>query len=383
MCELVEIEDRGAVRHVVMARAEKRNAMNGELVAGARRGVRGRRRRRVRARAWSCAATGRCSRPGMDLSRPARPGRATRSALRPFRAPMPGDLEPARGDDRSRRSCQIHGACIGGAMELALACDMRVMAEDAVCGLLEVRIGLIPDVGGCSRLPAVVGLGIAKELIMTGTVDRRARGAPDRVRQPDRAGRRARRGHAGALRRAARLRAARGRAREAGDGRAPPSRRWRRRSSRRSTAQQLLAGSEDFAEGARAFQREARPGVRRELKKERRRSWPVREPGPDPVGLSRPRRAGPALPTGLPSRGETRDGSARARPRPRRHDPGAGDLTELVSNCVWNTGGDSVVVDVDASPSIVRGEVVSSTRTVNRDRRTPSPSAGAASVCCW
>jgi len=37
-----------------------------------------------------------------------------------------------------------------------------------VAGLLETRIGLIPDVGGCSRLPAVVGVGIAKELIMTG-----------------------------------------------------------------------------------------------------------------------------------------------------------------------------------------------------------------------
>src|SRR5205814_4448951 len=65
---------------------------------------------------------------------------------------------------------QIHGACLGGAMELALACDMRVMAEDAVAGLLEARIGLLPDVGGCSRLPAVVGVGRAKELIMTGRV---------------------------------------------------------------------------------------------------------------------------------------------------------------------------------------------------------------------
>jgi enoyl-CoA hydratase/carnithine racemase len=45
-----------------------------------------------------------------------------------------------------------------------------VMAEDSVAGLLETRIGLIPDVGGCSRLPAVVGVGIAKELIMTGKV---------------------------------------------------------------------------------------------------------------------------------------------------------------------------------------------------------------------
>ena len=66
--------------------------------------------------------------------------------------------------------CQIHGAALGGAFELALACDFRTMAEDAVAGIMEVRIGLLPDVGGCSRLPAVVGLGNAKELILTGKV---------------------------------------------------------------------------------------------------------------------------------------------------------------------------------------------------------------------
>ena len=38
--------------------------------------------------------------------------------------------------------CVIHGACIGGAMELALACDLRVIASDALIGMPEVRIGL-------------------------------------------------------------------------------------------------------------------------------------------------------------------------------------------------------------------------------------------------
>lgn len=63
---------------------------------------------------------------------------------------------------------EIRGACIGGALELALACDMRVMATGTQVGLPEARIGLIPDCGGSSRLPAVVGLGRAKELVMTG-----------------------------------------------------------------------------------------------------------------------------------------------------------------------------------------------------------------------
>jgi len=51
---------------------------------------------------------------------------------------------------------------------LALACDLRVVATDALVGMPETRIGLIPDVGGSSRLPQIVGLGRAKELIMTG-----------------------------------------------------------------------------------------------------------------------------------------------------------------------------------------------------------------------
>jgi enoyl-CoA hydratase/carnithine racemase len=65
---------------------------------------------------------------------------------------------------------QIHGVCLGGALELALACDLRVLSDDAVVGLPETRLGLVPDLGGSSRLPQVVGLGRAKELIMTGRV---------------------------------------------------------------------------------------------------------------------------------------------------------------------------------------------------------------------
>jgi enoyl-CoA hydratase/carnithine racemase len=68
--------------------------------------------------------------------------------------------------------CQIHGACFGGALEVALGCDLRIAAAGAQLGLPEVKFGIIPDVGGSSRLPAVVGLGRAKELIMTArTID--------------------------------------------------------------------------------------------------------------------------------------------------------------------------------------------------------------------
>ncbi len=79
----------------------------------------------------------------------------------------------------------IHGVCLGGALELALACDLRVMSHDAFVGLPETRLGLVPDVGGSSRLPQIVGVGRAKELIMTsrviGAVDAERFGLANRV----------------------------------------------------------------------------------------------------------------------------------------------------------------------------------------------------------
>jgi enoyl-CoA hydratase/carnithine racemase len=164
---LVLTEDRDAVRHLVVNRPEKRNALSREVIrelgdaieaAAADDSV----------RVVVVRGEGAMFSSGMDLgdlrALSENPGR-TREGRRPIlqcwnlleEMPKP-------------TICQIHGAALGGAFELALACDFRTMAEDAVAGIMEVRVGLIPDVGGCSRLPAVVGLGNAKELIMTGKV---------------------------------------------------------------------------------------------------------------------------------------------------------------------------------------------------------------------
>jgi enoyl-CoA hydratase/carnithine racemase len=62
----------------------------------------------------------------------------------------------------------IRGYCVGGGLEMALACDMRVAAEDAKLGLAEVRRGLIPGAGGTQRLPRVVGIAKALEICLTG-----------------------------------------------------------------------------------------------------------------------------------------------------------------------------------------------------------------------
>lgn len=62
----------------------------------------------------------------------------------------------------------MHGYCLGLALELSLACDIRVAAEGTKIGLLETRLGMIPDVGGTTRLTRLVGPGRAKEVIFTG-----------------------------------------------------------------------------------------------------------------------------------------------------------------------------------------------------------------------
>lgn len=62
----------------------------------------------------------------------------------------------------------LHGHVAGGGFEMALACDMRFVAEDVLFSLPEIRLGTIPGSGGLQRLPQIVGLGIAKEWAMTG-----------------------------------------------------------------------------------------------------------------------------------------------------------------------------------------------------------------------
>ena len=164
---LVGVEDRGAVRHIVLQRPEKRNAFNRELIealglaledAAAAADV----------RVVVVRGEGAMFSSGMDLNDLEELSKAP-EALREFREPILRWWNLLEEMPKAT-ICQIHGAALGGAFELALAADMRVMAQEAVAGIMEVRVGLLPDVGGCSRLPAIIGLGNAKELIMTGKV---------------------------------------------------------------------------------------------------------------------------------------------------------------------------------------------------------------------
>jgi len=62
----------------------------------------------------------------------------------------------------------IRGYCLGGGLELVLACDLRIAAADAQFGLPEITLGSVPGSGGVQRLPLLVGPTRAKELILTG-----------------------------------------------------------------------------------------------------------------------------------------------------------------------------------------------------------------------
>jgi enoyl-CoA hydratase/carnithine racemase len=166
---IVYTEDRGAVRHVVLNRPEKRNAMNQALLAELADALRA----AADEEPVHCVVLrgeGPVFSAGVDLVELASFA-DTPSVLRPFRETF---LRCANLCEAMPKPvvCQIHRVCVGGALEVALGCDLRVASADAQFALPEVKFGIIPDVGGSSRLPAVVGLGRAKELIMTGrTID--------------------------------------------------------------------------------------------------------------------------------------------------------------------------------------------------------------------
>ncbi|HTM20449.1 MAG TPA: enoyl-CoA hydratase-related protein [Kofleriaceae bacterium] len=62
----------------------------------------------------------------------------------------------------------VNGVAFGGGLELALACDFRIAADGAELGLTEVKVGIMPGAGGTQRLPRLIGMAAAKEMIMLG-----------------------------------------------------------------------------------------------------------------------------------------------------------------------------------------------------------------------
>ena len=140
-------------------------AQDERVVGGVPRAPARRRRRagrRTRPARWCCGVVPASSRPGPTW--PSSPSPARRSA-----SPMPstasrGGWPPCPGSTIAA----ITGYALGGGLELALACDLRVVSDDARLGQPEILLGIVPGGGATQRLPRLVGVSRAKDLIFTG-----------------------------------------------------------------------------------------------------------------------------------------------------------------------------------------------------------------------
>lgn len=168
-----KVERDGAVAKLVMARGEKANAMSVEFWDDLPRLT-----RELAAdpevRVIVLMGEGRHFSSGMDLS--AFTGIADMTKDEPGRAAMAlrshilklQDSFTALEDARVPVICAIHGACIGGAIDMITAADIRICAENSYFSIEEIHIGMAADVGTLQRLPKLIPPGAARELAMTG-----------------------------------------------------------------------------------------------------------------------------------------------------------------------------------------------------------------------
>lgn len=157
----IELELDGRVATLTVSRPDVRNALDGETVAEFHRAL-----EEVRAaRATVLIVTGQGDKAfvsGADISSIRE--RRRDDALASINSRLMAAVEA----HEAVTIAAVNGFALGGGCELALACDLRVAAENAVFGLPEPSLGIIPGAGGTQRLPRIVGLGRAKEMILTG-----------------------------------------------------------------------------------------------------------------------------------------------------------------------------------------------------------------------
>jgi len=159
---LVEVSDRMAV--VTFNRPEKRNAIDQAMVDGLHRALDG---LLARDDVHACVFTGAGGKAfvgGADIAQLRE--RDALDALRTINATLFNRIEALPFPTIAA----IEGYCLGGGCELAMCCDLRVAAAGAKLGQPEVALGIIPAAGGTQRLPRLVGLGRAKEIVFTGRI---------------------------------------------------------------------------------------------------------------------------------------------------------------------------------------------------------------------
>jgi enoyl-CoA hydratase/carnithine racemase len=172
VAERVTVEVADHVAMVTLARQEKHNALDlamFEGIIGAAERVS--EEPGVRAVVLHGAGPSFCS--GLDIAGVMSAGRGTDGLTEPLRGPAPNWFQRAAYDWIRLPVpviAAVHGNCLGGGLQIALAADIRIAAPDARLSVMEVKWGLIPDMSITRTLPRLVGIDVAKELTYTARV---------------------------------------------------------------------------------------------------------------------------------------------------------------------------------------------------------------------
>ncbi len=158
----VLLESTGRVAWLVLNRPESRNALNRGTIHALRETLA---RLREDGEIWAVAVTGAGERAfcaGADLKE-----RRTMNEeqVQDFVASIRGLMDDLASLPQPTVAV-MNGAAYGGGLEMALACDLRILDESASVGLTETSLAILPGAGGCARLPRLIGLARAKELIL-------------------------------------------------------------------------------------------------------------------------------------------------------------------------------------------------------------------------
>lgn len=164
MTDLVLEEDRGRVRILTVNRPEKRNALNLAVVRALEAAL----SRVVESETVGAVVlTGAGDKAfvaGADIAELKE--RGANEAHRGLNAAMFRQVEELDVPVIAA----LRGWTLGGGMELAMACDIRIAGESTRFGQPELNLGILPAAGGLHRLPALVGMGAAKDLVLTGRI---------------------------------------------------------------------------------------------------------------------------------------------------------------------------------------------------------------------
>lgn len=161
--ETIILEKKGKIGYLTLNRPKVFNAINAQLISEFREAI-SEVEKDDEIRVLIITGAGKAFQAGADISELAK---MTPLELHKWNH---GILEDWRAVEALRKPviAAINGYALGGGLELAISCDIRVASENARMGTPEVSLGIIPGTGGTQRLPRLVGKGAALEILLTG-----------------------------------------------------------------------------------------------------------------------------------------------------------------------------------------------------------------------